>query len=109
MTTRPVLRSYQVRLSASVATPSWTMRLSLKVLRLDLAALFLPEPDQRRLVGAHDDPRVRAADEAAAVRLYRMRSRDKVVQCDFHWGPRLFADIERCDIGTCDSGTSRCL
>ncbi len=27
---RPVLRSYQARLSASVATPSWTTRLSLK-------------------------------------------------------------------------------
>ena len=27
-TMRPVLRSYQVRLSASVATPSWTTRLS---------------------------------------------------------------------------------
>jgi len=28
--TRPVLRSYQVRFSASVATPIWTMRLSLR-------------------------------------------------------------------------------
>ncbi len=28
--TRPVLRSYQAWLSASVATPSWTTRLSLK-------------------------------------------------------------------------------
>jgi hypothetical protein len=27
LTTRPALRSYQARLSASVATPSWTMRL----------------------------------------------------------------------------------
>ena len=27
---RPVLRSYQLRLSASVATPSWTTRLSLR-------------------------------------------------------------------------------
>ena len=34
-----------------------------EVFGLGLAALFLPQPDQRRLVGAHDDPRVRAADE----------------------------------------------
>ena len=34
-----------------------------QILRLGLAALFLPEPDQRRLVCAHDDPSVRAADE----------------------------------------------
>ena len=79
-----MLRSYQVRLSASVATPSWTTRLPRQILRLGLAALFLPEPDQRRLVRAHDDPGVRPADEVAAVRLYRTRNRDKVVECDFH-------------------------
>ena len=38
-----------------------------QVLRLDLAALFPPEPEQRRLVIAHDDPGVRAADEVAAM------------------------------------------
>jgi hypothetical protein len=38
-----------------------------QVLRLDPAALFLPEPDQRRLVGAHDDPGVGAAKEVAPV------------------------------------------
>ena len=64
---RPVLRSYQVRLSASVATPSWTIEIVAQILWLGLAALFLPQPDQRRLVRAHDDPGVRAADEAAAV------------------------------------------
>ena len=36
-----------------------------EVLRLDLAALFPPEPEQGGLVVAHDDPGVRAADEAA--------------------------------------------
>ena len=36
-----------------------------QILRLGLAALFLPKPDQRRLVGAHDDPRIRPADEMA--------------------------------------------
>ena len=35
-----------------------------QVLRLDLAALFAPEPDQGCLVVAHDDPGVRAADES---------------------------------------------
>src|SRR5215472_5324760 len=35
-----------------------------QVLRFGLAALFAPKADQRRLVIAHDDPGVRAADEA---------------------------------------------
>jgi hypothetical protein len=38
-----------------------------EILWLALAALFPPEADQRRLVRAHDDPSVRAADEQAAV------------------------------------------
>ena len=38
-----------------------------QILWLGLPALFLPEPDQRRLVGAHDDPRIRAAEELPAV------------------------------------------
>ena len=38
-----------------------------QVLRLDLAALFLPQPDQGGFIVAHDDPGVRAADEIAAV------------------------------------------
>ena len=37
-----------------------------KVLRLDLAALFPPQPNQGGLILAHDDPGVRAADKAAA-------------------------------------------
>ena len=38
-----------------------------EVLRLDLAALLAPEPEQGGLVIAHDDPGVRAADEGATV------------------------------------------
>ncbi len=38
-----------------------------EVLRLDLAALFPPQPQQGGLVIAHDDPGVRAADEVAAI------------------------------------------
>ena len=34
-----------------------------EVLWLGLAALFLPQPDQRGFVRAHDDPGVRAAEE----------------------------------------------
>ena len=34
-----------------------------EVLRLDLAALLLPQPDQGLLVLAHDDPGVGAADK----------------------------------------------
>ena len=37
-----------------------------EILGLDLAALFAPEPKQRILVIAHDDPGVRAADKVAA-------------------------------------------
>jgi hypothetical protein len=38
-----------------------------QILRFGLAALFLPQSDQRRLVWAHNDPGVRTADELAAV------------------------------------------
>ncbi len=38
-----------------------------EVLRLDFAALFPPEADQGSLIIAHDDPRVRAADEVTAI------------------------------------------
>jgi hypothetical protein len=55
-----------------------------QILRLGLAALFLPQADQRRLVPAHDDPGVRAADKVAAVRLCRMCDCGKIAQCDFH-------------------------
>ena len=55
-----------------------------QVLRLGLAALFVSEPDQRRLVGAHDDPGIRAADDLAAVQLYRTRSRGDVAEREFH-------------------------
>ena len=37
-----------------------------QVLRLDLAAFFPPQPQQGGLIVAHNDPRVRAADEVAA-------------------------------------------
>ncbi len=37
-----------------------------QVLGLGLPALLAPELDQGRLVAAHDDPGVRAADEGAA-------------------------------------------
>jgi hypothetical protein len=36
------------------------------IVRLGLAALLLPQPDERRLVRAHDDPGVRSADELAS-------------------------------------------
>ena len=37
-----------------------------QVLRLGLAALFPPKPQERRLIIAHDDPGIRAADEGPA-------------------------------------------
>ena len=44
------------------------MRLPDKSSRLDLAALFLPQPDQGGFVITHDDPGVRATDEVSAIR-----------------------------------------
>jgi hypothetical protein len=38
-----------------------------QVLRFDLAALFAPEPDDRLLIIAHDNPGVRAADKVPTV------------------------------------------
>ena len=38
-----------------------------EVLGLDLAPLLPPEPDESGLVGAHDDPRIRTADECATI------------------------------------------
>jgi hypothetical protein len=38
-----------------------------EVLRPDLAALLLPEPDQRFLVLAHDDASIGAPDEVTAI------------------------------------------
>ncbi len=38
-----------------------------KVLRLDLAALLAPQPDEGRLVVAHDDPGIGTANEVAAI------------------------------------------
>ena len=40
-----------------------------QVFRLDFAALLAPQVDERRLIVAHNNPRVRAADEALAVSL----------------------------------------
>jgi hypothetical protein len=40
-----------------------------EVLRLGLAALLAPEAEEGGLVGAHDGPGVRAADEGAAARV----------------------------------------
>ena len=62
-----MLRSYQVRLSSSVADPKLHDEVAGQVLRLGLAALLAPKPDQGGLIAAHDDPGVRAADEGAAV------------------------------------------
>ena len=39
-----------------------------EVLRLDLAALLAPEPEEGGLVVAHDDPGIGAADEVATIR-----------------------------------------
>jgi hypothetical protein len=38
-----------------------------EVLRLGLPALFVPEPDESRFIGPHDDPGVGTADEMTAL------------------------------------------
>jgi DNA-binding XRE family transcriptional regulator len=58
-----------------------------QILWLGLPALFLPEPDQRRLVGAHDDPRVRAAEKLPAVWFMRLAGRDRFRWFEVHFGP----------------------
>jgi hypothetical protein len=50
-----------------------------QVLQFDLATLILPEPDQRRLVRAHD-PRIRSADELPAVTAV-LAAFSKLVKC----------------------------
>ena len=59
VTRRPVLRSYQDRLSSSVAGPELYDQVAGQVLRLDFSPLLPPELDQGRFVIAHDDPGVR--------------------------------------------------
>ena len=49
--------------------PELDHQIARQVLRLDLAALLAPQPQQRRLIVAHDDPGVRAADEGATITL----------------------------------------
>src|ERR1700722_6800784 len=48
-----------------------------QILRLGFPALFLPEPDQSSLVWAHNDPRIRAADELPAIWFSRSASCDR--------------------------------
>ena len=69
-TRRPVLRSYQERLSSSVATPELHDQVAGQVLRLGLAPFLAPKADQGRFITAHDDPGVRAADERSVYILH---------------------------------------
>src|ERR1700737_1577673 len=63
---RPVLRSYQRRLSSSVTVPSWTIRFSDRSSG-PTPPRFSPPPNQRSLVVAHDDAGVRSAEERPTV------------------------------------------
>ena len=84
VTTRPVLRSYQAPVERLGGDAELDDEIVAQVLGFDFAALFPPQADQRRLVGAHNDPGVRAADEQPAVRFYRMRSGKEIIQGEFH-------------------------
>ena len=64
-TCRPVLRSYQWRLSSSV-TAELDDEVAGQVLRLGLAPFLPPQADQGCFIAAHDDPGVRAADEKSS-------------------------------------------
>ena len=63
-TLRPLLRSYQMPVELLGGGAELHDQVAGQVLRLDLAALFAPEPDQGGLVASHDDPGVGAADES---------------------------------------------
>src|SRR5262249_40220395 len=56
----PVLRSYQLRLRASVTRPSWTMRLPDRSSGSASPRFLPPEADQGCFIAAHDDPGIRA-------------------------------------------------
>ena len=64
---RPLLRSYQVRLSVLGRDTKLHDEVAGHVLRLNLAALFPPKPNKGGFIPAHDYPGIRAADEGAAV------------------------------------------
>ena len=51
--------------------PELDQQVAGEVLGLDLAPFLPPEPNDGSLVGAHDDPRIRAADECATILICR--------------------------------------
>ena len=56
-----------------------------EVLRLDLAALFPPQPEQGGLIVAHDDPGVRAADKVTAFGFSGQARRIRTHMCTSVW------------------------
>jgi hypothetical protein len=57
--------------------PELDKEITRDILRLDLAPLLSPQPQQSRLVLSHDDPGIRAANEGATITLlpnFRRRS-----------------------------------
>ena len=67
VTTRPSIALVPASVERLGDDPELDNEIIVRSIRLNLATLLLPQPDQRRFVGAHDDPCVRAADELAAV------------------------------------------
>ena len=65
--TWPVLRSIPVAVEGFGDHPKLDDEVAREVLRLDLAALLPPQPDEGGFIIAHDDPGVRAADECPAI------------------------------------------
>ena len=63
LTTWPVLRSYQRRFRSSVAHAELDDEVAGQVLGLGFAALLPPQAEQGRLIAAHDDPGIRAAND----------------------------------------------
>jgi hypothetical protein len=68
VTRRPVLRSYQVRLSSSVAVPRHNEVVG-EILWLGFTAFFAPKSHKSSFVAAHDDPGIRSTDEGAAIEM----------------------------------------
>jgi len=55
-----------------------------EVLRLRLAAFFLPQANERLFVSAHNDARIRAANETAAIGFHARNCAEKFIESHSH-------------------------
>src|SRR5580692_8566535 len=109
VTARPALRSYQVRFRGSVATPSWTMRLSLRS-----SGSASPRFSFQSRISADSSGlmMIRASEPPRNCRRFGSCDRRAVIGSDdleFTGFPLDLAMCENgCDFVTCDAGTLSC-